>query len=62
MPDPGDRHVQRIFLTERGWALRQVTVVCEEELTARIFKGFSNDEHTFFLRLLARALSNLSGP
>lgn len=35
-PDPGDRRVQRIFLTERGWALRQVTVACEEELIAHL--------------------------
>lgn len=60
-PDPDDRRVQRIFLTERGWALRQVTIAYEEELTARIFQGFSSDERIFFMRLLARALHNLTG-
>lgn len=57
MADPGDRRVQHIFLTERGWALCQETVAYEEELTTRMFKGFSSDERTFFMRLLACPLS-----
>ncbi len=60
-PDPVDKRVQRIFLTERGRALRQVTIALEEELTARTFEGFSDDEREFFMRLLARALRNLAG-
>jgi DNA-binding MarR family transcriptional regulator len=57
-PDPSDRRVQRIFLTERGRALKQVTSSLEEEVNARALEGFSSDERTFFIRLLARALHN----
>ena len=60
-PDPDDKRVQRIFLTERGRELRQVTQDLEEELTACTLKGFSNDERTFFVSLLRRALSNSDG-
>ncbi len=57
-PDPSDRRVQRIFLTERGRALKQITPSFEEEVNARTLQGFSEDEYTFFMRLLTRALHN----
>lgn len=57
-PDPSDRRVQRIFLTGRGRALKQVTPSLEEEVNARALQGFSEDERTFFIRLLTRALHN----
>ncbi len=60
-PDPSDRRVQRIFLTERGRALKQSTTALEEGVNARALEGFSDDEHAFFMRLLKRALHNATG-
>ncbi len=60
-PDPSDKRVQRVFLTERGRALEQVTTVFEEEVNAHALAGFSADERAFFLRLLTRALQNCEG-
>jgi len=60
-PDPSDRRIQRIFLTERGRALKQITPSLEEEMNARALQGFSEDERTFFIRLLTRALHNMRG-
>lgn len=57
-PDPEDRRVQRIFLTERGRALQKITPAIEEEVNACVLQGFSDDERTFFIRLLVRALHN----
>jgi DNA-binding MarR family transcriptional regulator len=57
-PDPTDKRVQRVFLTERGRALEQITAVFEEEVNAHALEGFSADEQAFFLRLLTRALQN----
>ena len=60
-PDPSDRRVQRIFLTKRGRALKQITLSLEEEVNARALQGFSEDERTFFIHLLTRALHNTRG-
>lgn len=60
-PDPSDRRVQRIFLTERGRVLKQSTTSLEEGVNARALEGFSDDERTFFIRLLTRALHNAAG-
>ncbi len=60
-PDPSDRRVQRIFLTERGRALKQITPSLEEEVNDRALQGFSEDERAFFIRLLTRALHNTTG-
>ncbi|MBV9710534.1 MAG: MarR family transcriptional regulator [Ktedonobacteraceae bacterium] len=60
-PDASDKRVQRVFLTERGRALEQITAVFEEEVHARALEGFSSDERTFFMRLLIRALHNCEG-
>ena len=60
-PDPGDKRVQRIFLTERGNALRPVTIALEEEVNAWALAGFSGDERVFFTSLLRRAMRNVTG-
>jgi DNA-binding MarR family transcriptional regulator len=60
-PDPIDKRVQRVFLSERGRELEQTTTVFEEEVNARALEGFSADERTFFIRLLTRALTNCEG-
>jgi DNA-binding MarR family transcriptional regulator len=57
-PDPFDKRVQRIFLTERGRALQPVTASLEEEVNAWVLEGFSCDERTFFTSLLRRAFDN----
>jgi DNA-binding MarR family transcriptional regulator len=60
-PDPDDRRVQRIFLAERGRTLKQITPSLEVEVNAHTLEGFSEDERTFFIRLLTRALHNITG-
>ncbi len=60
-PDPSDKRVQRVFLTQRGRALEPMTAVFEEEVNAHALEGFSADEHVFFIRLLTRALQNCEG-
>ena len=57
-PDPNDKRLQRVFLTERGKALEQITKALEETVNSRALKDFSSDERTFFIRLLMRALQN----
>ena len=57
-PDPSDKRVQRVFLTERGRALEQITTSLVEEVNAHTVEGFSTDERDFFIRLLIRALHN----
>lgn len=57
-PDPGDKRVQRVFLTEKGRALRPLARDLADEVNARAVKGFSLDEQVFLMRLLARALDN----
>lgn len=56
-PDPNDKRVQRVYLTERGRELRGVTAPLEE-VNARAMQGFTTDEQEFFIRLLKRALHN----
>lgn len=60
-PDLSDKRVQRVFLTEKGRALEQITATLEEEMNAHALEGFSFDERAFFLRLLTRALQNCEG-
>ena len=60
-PDPLDKRVQRVFLTERGQSLEQITAVFDEEVNAHALAGFSADECVFFIRLLTRALQNYEG-
>jgi DNA-binding MarR family transcriptional regulator len=56
-PDPNDKRVQRVFLTERGRALECVMAPLEE-VNEHALKGFTADERDFFIRLLTRALHN----
>ena len=59
--DPMDKRVQRVFLTERGRALEQITARFEAEVNACALCDFSEDERAFFLRLVQRALRNCAG-
>jgi DNA-binding MarR family transcriptional regulator len=56
-PDPNDKRVQRVYLTERGRELQCLTAPLEE-VNARVLQGFTADEQEFFIRLLKRALHN----
>jgi DNA-binding MarR family transcriptional regulator len=56
-PDPNDKRVQRVYLTERGRELKYVTAPLEE-VNTRAMQGFTADEQEFFIRLLKRALHN----
>ncbi len=60
-PDPNDKRVQRVFLTERGRALEPITSSIVEEVNASTLAGFSEDERAFFLRLLIRSFHNCGG-
>lgn len=57
-PDLTDKRVQRVFLTERGRELEKGGNAVERELHSQLFAGFTDDEKTFFMRLLIRALHN----
>lgn len=56
-PDPNDKRVQRVYLTERGRELKCVTAPIEE-VNARAMRGFTPDEQEFLNRLLKRMLHN----
>lgn len=56
-PDPANKRVQRVYLTERGRALELVTVPLVE-VDERALRDFTADERDFFIRLLTRALHN----
>lgn len=56
-PDPANKRVQRVYLTERGRALELVTAPLVE-VNERALRGFTADERDFFIRLLTRALHN----
>jgi DNA-binding MarR family transcriptional regulator len=58
-PDPIDKRVQRIFLTEQGRTLEPVVKHLAAEVHARTFAGFTADEQLFLRSLLVRALHNL---
>lgn len=57
-PDPNDKRVQRVYLTERGHELKSLTASLLEEVNAHAMQGFTADEQEFFMRLLKRALRN----
>jgi MarR family transcriptional regulator, organic hydroperoxide resistance regulator len=57
-PDPNDKRVQRVYLTERGHELKRLTASLLEEVNAHAMQGFTADEQEFFMRLLKRALHN----
>ena len=59
-PDPVDKRVQRVFLTERGRALEPVLGFLVEEVNVLACKDFTADEQAFFVRLLTRSLHNLT--
>ncbi len=60
-PDPTDKRVQRVFLTEHGRALEPLVRQIAAEVNARALSGFTADEQVFLMRLLTRALHNFAG-
>lgn len=58
-PDPADRRVMVVALTERGAALRPEVARIWAELEATTTRGFSDRQRAEFLRLLRKAEANL---
>lgn len=59
-PDPTDKRVQRVFLTEQGRALEPTVKHLAEDINTRTLAGFTPDERDFLMRLLTRALHNIA--
>ncbi len=59
-PDPTDKRVQRVFLTEQGRALEPIVKHLAEDINTRTLAGFTPDERDFLMRLLTRALHNIA--
>jgi DNA-binding MarR family transcriptional regulator len=57
-PDPQDKRVSRVYLTDRGRSLEHILTPLAQEVNACACQGFTSDEQAFFLRLLQRALDN----
>src|SRR5579875_2911821 len=61
-PDPHDRRVRRLELTEAGAALRARLVAAATAFEARALAGLSADERATLRALLARIGANLRAP
>jgi DNA-binding MarR family transcriptional regulator len=57
-PDPDDKRIQRVFLTDKGRALKGITTALVEQVNANAIEGFSPEERAIFMGLLKRALQN----
>ncbi|GGQ28006.1 MarR family winged helix-turn-helix transcriptional regulator [Streptosporangium pseudovulgare] len=60
VPDPGDRRVTRIRLTERGEAVVGAIVDAWEQTDRRAVAGLSGDEIAHLIRLLNSVRDNLT--
>jgi len=58
-PDPGDRRVQLVRLTDAGRELRPVLVPLAQALLTRALRGVAADEHDLTLDVLRRVDANL---
>lgn len=59
-PDPIDKRVQRVYLTDNGRALEPIVKHLAEDINAFALAGFTTDERDFLMRLLTRALQNIA--
>ncbi|MGZ3666419.1 MAG: MarR family winged helix-turn-helix transcriptional regulator [Ktedonobacterales bacterium] len=59
-PDPSDKRVQRVYLTDKGRALEPTVQHLAEDVNVRALAGFTADERDFLMRLLTRALQNMA--
>lgn len=58
-PDPTDRRVQLIFLTDEGRRLRGTLIPLAAQVIARSLEGVSEEEHDAAIRVLKRIDQNL---
>jgi DNA-binding MarR family transcriptional regulator len=59
-PDERDKRIKRIYLLEKGCACSRQIAQSIQENDDRMFRGFSEEEAEQFLRLLRRAIDNMS--
>lgn len=59
MPDKADRRVNHIYLSEKGEAYYPAIMEAIEKLHEVLYRGFSEDEISMAVELLARMQSNL---
>jgi DNA-binding MarR family transcriptional regulator len=58
--DPNDRRVFRIYLTDKGKSLREVTAKCAEQCIKDALKGLSKDEIAICKKVLIGIKENVS--
>jgi MarR family transcriptional regulator, organic hydroperoxide resistance regulator len=59
--DPEDARVSRVYLTDRGQALREPVCAIWHEVEAEMTRGISEAEQLLLRRLLAQMRDNLGG-
>jgi MarR family transcriptional regulator, organic hydroperoxide resistance regulator len=59
-PDAEDARVQRVFLTERGHAIRQDVEACWGVVEAQLIRGLTQEERILMRRLLIQLRDNLA--
>jgi DNA-binding MarR family transcriptional regulator len=60
-PDPHDRRVQRVSLTDAGWALFHELAVYSDENESELISPLSREEQDQFRELALRLVSHLEG-
>lgn len=60
MDDANDRRVFRIFLTDKGKSLKEVTAKCAEQSIKDSLKGLTNDEIEICKKVLLKIKSNVA--
>lgn len=58
--DPEDQRAYRVYLTDRGRALKEPVHQSWLDVEAKTFEGFSAEEYELMRRFLSRILDNLS--
>ena len=59
-PDPDDRRIQRIYLTDLGRSMEIPLCNEAQKVNEKALQDFSPDERNFFMRLLLRSLDNFT--
>jgi DNA-binding MarR family transcriptional regulator len=58
-PDPGDRRISRVYLTEAGRALQDTVVSLWHDLEAQTFAGLTPDQRDSLWQMLGQIRENL---
>lgn len=59
-PDPNDKRAYRVFLTEKARLLEPAIREMASQINDVIFCGFTDEEKAHFIRLINRAINNIS--